>query len=67
MTKKEVMEDVRDIILRIDNCIENLTAARLMKNGDAENDAIFQMETLLVASQQEFSFLQDYIGMNTNE
>lgn len=67
MTSTEVIGDVHDIILRIDHCIENLTAARLMKDGDAENDAIFQMETLLVASQQEFSFLQDYIGRNTNE
>lgn len=67
MTSTEVIGDVRDIILRIDHCIESLTAARLMKDGDAENDAIFQMETLLVASQQEFSFLQDYIGRNINE
>ena len=67
MMRNEVLDGTHDISLKIDHCIENLVAARLMKDGDAENDAIFQMETLLVEAQQQLSFLIDYIKQNVKE
>lgn len=61
MTKQEVLDDISSLYFRIDGCISALIAARLSKDDCAEADAIFEMETLLVDSQQELSFLRDYI------
>ena len=67
MTKNEVLDSTLGLVQSIDGSISALIAARLSKDGDAENDAVFQMETLLVDSQQQLSFLIDYIKKNVKE
>ena len=64
MTKQEILDDVSELYSRIDGCISALITARLNKDDCAEADAIFEMETLIVDSQQELSLIKDYLEGN---
>ena len=45
----------------IDLCIGDLVKSRLNKDEVAEGKAMAQMESLMVSSQQEFSYIRDYL------
>lgn len=45
----------------IDTCIGDLVKSRLNKDEVSEGKAIAQMESLMVSSQQEFSYIRDYL------
>lgn len=59
--KQNVLKSVRNLHDEIDICITNLVNARMSHDEEAEGMMISQMETLLVQSQQEFSYLYHFI------
>ena len=64
MNKKIVIESIGMLIREIDACIESIVSARLNKDAQQEGRALFKMESLMVGSMQELSFLRDYIEEN---
>lgn len=61
MDKREVIVSANKLICDIDKCIEDIVSARLERDAQAEARAMFLMESLMVGSMQELSFLRDYI------
>ena len=61
MKKIDVIVSANKLICDIDKCIEDIVSARLKKDAQAEGRAMFLMESLMVGSMQELSFLRDYI------
>lgn len=60
--KEKVLESVRNLHDEIDMCIGNLVNSRINHDEKMEGMMISQMETLLVQSQQEFSYLYHFIN-----
>ena len=60
--KEKVLESVRNLYDEIDMCIGNLVLSRINHDEKMEGMMISQMETLLVQSQQEFSYLYHFIN-----
>ena len=60
--KEKVLESVKDLHNEIDQCIGDLVKARINHDEKMEGMMISQMETLLVQSQQEFSYLYQIIN-----
>ena len=65
MDKREVINTATKLICDIDKCIEDIVLARLKRDAQAEGRAMFLMESLMVGSMQELSFLRDYIEEHT--
>ena len=61
MDKERVIDSIDKLIRDIDKCIDAIISARLKKDEHAEWRALFCMESLMVSSMQELSFLRDYI------
>ena len=59
--KEKVLTSVRTLHDEIDMCIGNLVNSRINHDEKMEGMMISQMETLLVQSQQEFSYLYSFI------
>ena len=59
--KEKVLKSVRTLHDEIDMCIGNLVISRINHDEKMEGMMISQMETLLVQSQQEFSYLYSFI------
>lgn len=64
MDKQKVIEDIGTLVCEIDECISDIVLARLNKDAQQEGRALFKMESLMVGSMQELSFLRDYIEDN---
>jgi len=60
--KEKVLKSVRNLHDEIDMCIGNLVKSRINHDEKMEGMMISQMETLLVQSQQEFSYLHQFIN-----
>jgi len=60
--KERVLKSVRNLHDEIDQCIGNLVNSRINHDEKMEGMMISQMETLLVQSQQEFSYLYHFIN-----
>lgn len=60
--KEKVLKSVGNLYNEIDMCIGELVKARLNHDKMTEGMMISQMETLLVQSQQEFSYLYHFIN-----
>lgn len=60
--KEKVLKSVGNLHNEIDMCIGELVKARLNHDKITEGMMISQMETLLVQSQQEFSYLYHFIN-----
>ena len=65
--KKDVMRSTIELYRDIDNCITNIVAARVKRDKQALSDAHWAMEGLMVAAQQQLTFLTDYIEANVKE
>ena len=61
MTREKVIESIEELYKNLDYNVTKLVKARLDKDTKAEGDALFSMEGLMVACQQELSFLHDYL------
>ena len=48
----------------IDKCIADLVSARINKDVFAEGRALFTMESLMVATMQELSYIHDFLTTN---
>lgn len=59
--KQNVLKSVRNLHDEIDMCIGDLVKARINHDEKMEGMMISQMETLLVQSQQKFSYLYYFI------
>jgi hypothetical protein len=66
-TKREVLNSIEKLYDDIDGCITNIVRSRLTKDTELEGRSLFHMEGLIVASQQELSFLHQYINDNIIE
>jgi hypothetical protein len=53
----EIIKHSTDLFHEIDDCITNLIKARLDKNADKENEAIWNMERLMTTTMQHISWL----------
>lgn len=53
----EIIKQSTDLFYEIDDCITNLIKARLDKNADKENEAIWNMERLMTTTMQHISWL----------
>ena len=53
----KIIEHSTDLSHEIDDCITNLIKARLDKNADKENEAIWNMERLMTTTMQHISWL----------
>lgn len=60
--KERVLKSIRNLHDEIDMCIGNLVNSRISHDEKMEGMMISQMETLLVQSQQEFSYLYHFIN-----
>ena len=58
---KQIIESIERLYNDLDKCVTDLLKARMDKNTEAEGKALFTMEGLMVACQQELSFLHDYL------
>lgn len=63
-TKEEVINSIHDLYNEIDDTIGDLIRARLSKDTELEGKCLFKMESLMVATQQELSFINDYLESN---
>lgn len=61
LEKEKVLKSVRNLHDEIDMCIGNLVKSRINHDEKMEGMMISKMETLLVQSQQEFSYLHSFI------
>lgn len=65
MTDKEINDEVISSIdalyQDIDKCIMQLIKARLEHDSDTEGQTLYWMESLMVSTQQELSFLHGYL------
>ena len=63
-TKEEVIKSIRDLYNEIDVTIDTLISSRINKDAELEGHALFKMECLMVSTQQELSFINDYLESN---
>lgn len=61
MDKEKVLESTRQIICDLDATTTHIVQARLNHNEKAEGKALFEMEGMIVAAQQQLTCLYDYI------
>ena len=59
--KEKVQKVLRELYSDIDKCITSLIKARVDKNETAIANAHHRMETLLVATQQDVSYLLEHL------
>lgn len=64
MEKTEVLDSIRQVVCDLDATTTHLVQARLNHDDEAERKALFEMEGMIVAAQQELTFLYDYIYNN---
>lgn len=67
MTKKEILKDIYAVHKDIEKCIFDIINGRVTKNEVAISNAHFHAESLLLAAQQELSFLYEYINENVKD
>ena len=67
MTKKEVLSSMSSLIRDLDNWTTKRVKASLDKDEQAYRDAMFELEGLASDSQQELTFLYDYIEQNVKD
>lgn len=60
-TAEQLRESVQKLYSDIDKCISDLINARLEHDEYAEGKALFTMEHLMVATQQELACVNDFL------
>jgi hypothetical protein len=61
MNKEKVLESTRQLVCDLDATTTHIVQARLNHDEKAEGKALFEMEGMIVAAQQQLTFLYDYI------
>ena len=62
----EIIKHSTDLFHEIDDCITNLIKARLDKNAENENEAIWNMERLMTNTMQHISWLVGELKGNSH-
>lgn len=60
-TAHQLKESIERLYGDIDVCITDLIRARLNKDAEGEGKALFKMEGLMVATEQELTCIGDYL------
>ena len=60
-TTQQLKESIERLYGDIDACITDLIRARLNKDAEGEGKALFKMEGLMVATEQELTCIGDYL------
>lgn len=58
---KNILDSVSSLYADIDSCIGNLVKSRMEDDTEMEGKACAQMESLMVASAQEFTCIMDFL------
>lgn len=58
---KNILDSVSSLYGNIDSCIDNLVKSRMEHDTEMESKAYAQMESLMVASAQEFTCIMDFL------
>lgn len=67
MTKQEVLNSIDKLCKQCDEVTGGIVLARLTQDDAKAAHVRWKMESLIVASQQELTFLSDYINENVKE
>lgn len=59
MDTKAIIENNEALYGRIDKCIDDIVSARLSRDEKKEGRSLFCMESLMVATQQHLSYIND--------
>lgn len=63
----EIIKESESLYYEIDECITKMLKARLEHNKEMENEALYQMEGLMVGTMQHLSWLCAEIKRRSNE
>ena len=63
----EIVRESESLYYEIDECITKILKARLDHNKDMENEALYQMEGLMVGTMQHLAWLVGVIKENSHE
>ena len=61
-TAQQLKESIERLYGDIDACITDLIRARLNRDAEGEGKALFKMEGLMVATEQELTCIDDLLG-----
>ena len=64
MNKNKIIEECNNLYFDIDSCISDLIKARLSHNTEDEGKALFKMESLMVGTMQNLSWIVDQLSKN---
>ena len=67
MTKKEVLDEIEGLCNAISKCEYELVEGCINHDTDRFNKARWEQDSLMVAANQQLSFLYDYINDNVKE
>lgn len=56
---KQTREDAKSLYNEISDCIDRLIKSRLSKNGIGESNALQQMESIMVKTQQFLTYINE--------
>lgn len=62
---EEIIKQSTELYYEIDDCITKLIKARLDKDANKENEAIYYMESLLVSTMQHISWMVNELKGNS--
>lgn len=60
-SKKELIQSTKELYNNIHSCVANLVKARLDHDSTAEGEALFKMESLITATQQQLGCVIDFL------
>lgn len=66
MEKEKITSDAQSLYNDIDKCIDNIISARTQHDPQLEGKALFQMEGLMVCTQQFLAWLMEQIEDSDN-
>ena len=61
MEKEKITSEAQELYNDIDKCITNIISARTQHDPQSEGRALFQMEGLMVGTQQFLSWLMEQL------
>lgn len=64
---EKIRQESEELYARIDECIVALIEARLNKDTDGEGKSLFQMERLIVGTQQFLCWISDTLSEEPNK
>lgn len=66
MEKEKITSEAQSLYNYIDKCIDKIISARIQHNPQLEGKALYQMESLMVCTQQFLAWLMEHIDDSDN-